>query len=117
MLKAVIKGGDWKGVGRFQKQKVGRETLVLGNFVDKALRLTARKYGSKESPLDGGKLILTLKLQAEADRALETLVLFKHDEKRLSYSVRSRSTHVRAEVSRSVAEQHERDLEAVLEDR
>jgi len=90
---------------------------TLGNFVDKALRLTARKYGSKESPLDGGKLILTLKLQAEADRALETLVLFKHDEKRLSYSVRSRSTHVRAEVSRSVAEQLERDLEAVLEDR
>lgn len=87
---------------------------TLGNFIDKALRLTARKYGTKESPLEGGDLILSLELRDESKQTLDRIMLYKHDSKRLSFSVHSASSHVRAEVSRSISQQLETDLPSLL---
>ena len=87
---------------------------TLGNYVDKALKLTARKYGPKESPLPQGDLLFSMRWEDDSGKTLDTIHLFKSDEKRVSYLVQSEATHVPVEVSRTIGEQLERDLAVIL---
>ena len=88
---------------------------TLGNYVDKVLKLTVRKYGTKESPLPEGKLIAEVHWQNDSGKTLDKLSLYRSDEKRLSFLVRSDATQVPVEVSRSLGEQLERDLPVIFE--
>jgi hypothetical protein len=96
--------------------KPDERSETLGNYLDKALKLTARKYGTAETKLPSGTLLFEMSWRDESDKPLQTLRLFKSDGKRLSYTAQSEATRVPVEVSRSIAEQLERDLGAMLGD-
>ena len=87
---------------------------TLGNYVDKVLKLTARKYGTSESPLPQGDPLFSMSWENDSGKTLENVRLFKSDEKRVSYLVQSEATHVPVEVSRTIGEQLERDLDVIL---
>lgn len=91
---------------------------TLENYLDKLDKLTVSSFGTDSSPVETGEPIFEVTWYDDSDNVLEHLTVSKKAEegKASEYAGKSGVTHVPARLSRSIAEQLERDLSVVFDD-
>ena len=90
---------------------------TLGNYLDKVDKLTVSRYSRDGKPLEQGEPVLEVTWYDDGDAVLEHLTVSKTmDGKRTVFIGRSRTTRVPVELTRTIAEQLERDLSVLFGD-
>ena len=115
-LKKVLRGNRLSAKDAFwaDEAKPDEKSETLENYIDKVEKLSINRYGTETEPLGVGEPVVEITWYDEGDKVLEHLVLSKVDGDKPKFIAKSNITFRPGEVSRSTAEQLERDLSVVF---